>query len=119
MINMAQQFECPACGGMIDYPDIDKIIEEYDLSDTDKYYYEDVFDEELKIECGWCKKRVEIPLDTPETALSNNLLNSLVDQGEAKTDTRSFCPWPYTLPGKIVLGVMLLIFILAYSVKLL
>ncbi len=111
MINMAQQFECPACGGMIDYPDIDKIIKDYDPSDTDKYYYEDVFEDELKVVCDWCKKRVEVPLDPLVGAPRSDPLKEFNDTEILEEKRGAPHPWPNTRTGKIVLGAMALIYV--------
>ena len=111
IIPMAPRFECPACGGMLDYPQIDKIIDEYDLRDKDKYYYEDVFEEQLTVTCAWCKKRVEVPLDLPAIAIIDPL--EQFDALEAiNSSAGTFHLWPDTALGKVILGLLALWYLL-------
>jgi hypothetical protein len=115
IIYMAHQFACPACGGLIDYPEMDTLIAAYDLNDRDPCYYEDVFEEELKITCDWCKKRVEVPLDEPEGSPPVDPLKRFNEQEDIKTKFNRLSFWPSTTLGKIVIGAVLLIYILGYS----
>ncbi len=108
---MALQFECPACGGMLDYPQVDKIIDEYDLSDKDKYYYEDVFEEQLTVICAWCKKRVEVPLEPP-TRLPIDPLKQFDDPQALNSSAGAFHLWPDTALGKLILGLLALWYLL-------
>lgn len=106
---MVLQFECLACGGMIDFPNIDEILKEYDPGDTDKYNYEVAFEDELMVVCDWCKKRVEVPLDPPAGTLRSDPLkhfNEMEAPGEKRAAPN---PWPKTRAGKIILGAMALI----------
>jgi hypothetical protein len=110
--SMTRQFECPACGGMIDYPKLDEIIDEYDLLDKDEYYYEDVFEDKLTVICDWCKKRVEVPLDFPG---SDKLLEAEKTANITNDNTssdRSAGLWPKTKVGRIVLLAMILVMII-------
>jgi hypothetical protein len=111
---MALQFECPACGGIIDYPAIDKILDDYDLTDHDPYYYEDAFEEELKVTCDWCKQRVEVPLDIPAATPPLDPLKCFDDKELAGAKTGSSTHWLGTITGKIVIGIILLIYIVAH-----
>jgi hypothetical protein len=110
--SMTRQFECPACGGMIDYPKLDEIIDEYDLLDKDEYYYEDVFEDKLTVICDCCKKRVEVPLDFPG---SDKLLEAEKTANITNDNTssdRSAGLWPKTKVGRIVLLAMILVMII-------
>ncbi len=110
---MAHQFECPSCGGLLDYPSLDELIDEYDLSDKDPHYYEDYFGDDLTVTCDWCKKRVEVPLVVPEAAPIDPLKR--IDEPEhsgMKADPAQL--WPSTKSGRLVLGTLAMIYIFRY-----
>jgi len=107
---MKLQFECPACGGLIDYPAIDKIIDEYDPSESDIYYYEDVFEDELMVVCDWCKKLVEVPLELPAAIPPIDPLKHFDKQDNTKTTAGQMPQWPSPFIGKFILGTLLFIY---------
>jgi Zn-finger nucleic acid-binding protein len=109
---MTRQFACPACGGMIDYPDIDKIIADYDVLDADEHYYEDAFEPELTVICDWCKKRVEVPLDLPEPDKLLEAEKVATITSDNTSSDRSAGLWPKTKAGRMVLLAMVLIMVI-------
>jgi hypothetical protein len=110
---MGRQFECPACGGMIDYPKIDELIDEYDLLDEDEYYYEDVFEDQLTVICDWCKKRVEVPIDLPEEhkPMETEGINYGNENRTANGKPKNL--WPNTWYGRITLVAMLVVIVIS------
>jgi len=59
----------------------------------------------------WCKKRVEIPLDLPEANAPHNTEKQPYITDDIALHARSFCPWPMTKMGRIILGALLLVYI--------
>jgi hypothetical protein len=93
---MPPLFECPACGGLIEYPPEDEIT----------------VDDEFTVICAWCKKRVDVPLDLPPVseAYYPPALSTSTDDDKAM-DASSWSLWPRTRRGRIILGALLLVYL--------
>jgi hypothetical protein len=105
---MVAMFECPDCGGLLEYPityDISgKGISTIKTKSFDK--------NDFTMICDWCTHRIEIPLEPPDNR-ATNLLASIDKQMEGSYVDDQWKPWPRTWWGKIMLCFIALTIILS------
>ena len=111
---MRPMFECPACGGLIEYPSEDELSGVNDYFEDDELFGDDELDDvdEFTVVCDWCRKRVEVPLEPAAATSTYNAVTPSIHMVDEKTLDDGYSSfWPRTRWGKIILGALLFVFI--------
>ncbi len=112
---MRPVFECPACGGLIEYPSEDELSGVNDYFEDDELFDDDELDDvdEFTVVCDWCRTRVEVSLDPAIVTNAYKAVPLSTDIIDDKTLGDSYSSfWPRTSWGKIILGALLFVFVI-------
>ena len=113
---MRPMFECPACGGLIEYPSEDELSGVNDYFEDDGLFDDDELDDvdEFTVVCDWCRTRVEVPLDLPAAISGYNAVTPPTNLIDAKIPGDGYSSfWPRTRWGKVILGALLIVVIIS------
>ena len=113
---MRPMFECPACGGLIEYPSEDELSGVNDYFEDDELFGDDELDDvdEFTVVCDWCRKRVEVPLDPAAVTSTYKAVTPSIHMVDEKTLDDGYSSfWPRTRWGKVILGALLIVVIIS------